>query len=232
MRITAHPLSNLQVSLLISLDLRNTDRLTSYSHRLTLALDPLRIFPLLTPPARGSSSKSSPLLFCSDSPSILLFLHSGIWCPPSAWEDDWQPSFTGCKYLLSPLVSTAAFFARVPEATPIFVFDTMYLYNPEIPVTEQVLRKWIEVWFRVLGSLNGWNCPGFYRQDIALFNGQFSQERAMIWLPKDECKLRHQEIHRTQVERGNLSPSFCPKNKHQASKPDIQIHAEGPKISV
>lgn len=47
--------------------------------------------------------------------------------------------------MLSPLVSTAAFFARVPEATPIFVFDMMYLYNPEIPVTEQVLRKWIEV---------------------------------------------------------------------------------------
>lgn len=29
--------------------LRNTDRLTSYSHRLTLALDPLRIFPLGLP---------------------------------------------------------------------------------------------------------------------------------------------------------------------------------------
>ena len=101
------------------------------------------------------------------------------------------------------------------------------LQSSIVPVTEQVLRKWIEVWFRVLGLLNGWNCPGFYRKYI-----YFLMERAMIWLPKDECKPRHQEIHGTQVERGNLSPSFCPKNKHQASKPDIQIHVEGPKISV
>lgn len=110
--------------------LRNTDHLTSYSHRLTLELDPLRILPLLTPLARGSPSKSSPLLFCSDSPSILLFLHPGIWHPPSAWEDDWQPSFTGCKYLHCLLVSMAAFSARLQEATPIFIFDTMYLCNP------------------------------------------------------------------------------------------------------
>lgn len=114
----------------LSFLLRNTDHLTSYSHRLTLALDPLRILPLLTPLERGSSSKSSPLLFCSDSPIILLFPHPGIWRPPSAWEDDWQPSFTGCKYLHCLFVSTAAFSARLQEATPIFIFDTMYLYNP------------------------------------------------------------------------------------------------------
>lgn len=122
--------------------LRNTDHLTSYSHRLTLALDPLRIFPL------GLPGKGLIVQVLATALLLRLCQHPSLSSPrhliSSSCLGRWPTTLLHRLRILAQ--STWAHSCLLCKTTGgnihFHIWYNVSLQSSMEPVTEQVLRKW------------------------------------------------------------------------------------------